>query len=82
MSTIFAAMIEGDAAVTLWVVFTLFCVGSIGWLLYMATFHTDDFLRLLKAEQERKRAAEVPRKTRPRASAGLSRWRLPSPNCA
>jgi len=35
----------------LWVVLVVVCIG---WWLYMMTFRTDDWLRLVKDEQERK----------------------------
>ncbi len=38
----------------LWILFGAMCVALIGWMLYMMTFRTDDWLRLVKDEQERK----------------------------
>jgi len=35
----------------LWVVLVVVCIG---WWLYMMTFRTDDYMRLLKADQEHK----------------------------
>jgi hypothetical protein len=34
--------------------FTLIVVAVVLWMLYMITFRTDDWLRLVKADQERK----------------------------
>ena len=38
----------------MWDLFVILCVVSIGWWLYMMTFRTDDYMRLLKADEERK----------------------------
>ena len=50
MNTLFAAMVEGDAAVVMWVVIGIVCL----WVFYMMTFRTEDWLRLRKEEEERK----------------------------
>ena len=34
--------------------FVILCVVCFGWMFYMMTFRTDDWLRLVKDEQERK----------------------------
>ena len=50
MFTIFAALVEGNGSVVfLWILGI-----SVLWMFYMITFRTDDWLRLLKDEQERK----------------------------
>jgi hypothetical protein len=36
------------------VLFVILCVLCFGWMFYMMTFRTDDWLRLLKEEEERK----------------------------
>jgi hypothetical protein len=36
------------------ILFVILCVVCIGWWLFMMTFRTDDWLRLLKEEEERK----------------------------
>jgi hypothetical protein len=50
MNTLFAAVVEGDAAVVMWVVIGIVCL----WVFYMMTFRTEDWLRLRKEEEERK----------------------------
>ena len=49
MFTVFAALIEVMGRY-LWGIFGI----SVLWVFYMMTFRTDDWLRLLKDEQERK----------------------------
>jgi len=36
------------------VLFVILCVVCFGWMIFMMTFRTDDWLRLLKEEEERK----------------------------
>ncbi len=50
MNTLFAALVEGNAAVVIWCVMGI----AVLWMFYMMTFRTDDWLRLVKDEQERK----------------------------
>jgi hypothetical protein len=38
----------------MWNLFVILCVVSFGWMFYMMIFRTDDWLRLVKDEQERK----------------------------
>lgn len=38
----------------IWILCGTACVVLVGWMLYMMTFRTDDWLRLVKDEQERK----------------------------
>jgi hypothetical protein len=33
----------------------LLCVAVIGWMLFMATFRTGDFINLMKADEERRK---------------------------
>ena len=48
MFTVFAALIEVNGAVIFWGIAGI----SVLWMFYMMTFRTDDWLRLLKDEQE------------------------------
>lgn len=38
----------------IWILAGIACSILIGWMLYMMTFRTDDWLRLVKDEQDRK----------------------------
>jgi Tfp pilus assembly protein PilO len=40
--------------ITMSILFVILCVVCFGWMFYMMTFRTDDWLRLLKEEEERK----------------------------
>ncbi len=55
---VFAAMIEGDAAVLMWVGFFAFCALILGWMFYMMTCRTDDWLRLVEADKQWRKAEE------------------------
>ena len=48
----FAAMVEGNAAVLMWGGFGIITVMLLLWMFYMMTFRTDDWLRLVKADEE------------------------------
>ena len=50
MFTIFAALIETSGDIFFWALFGI----PVLWALYMMTFRTDDWLRLLKDREERK----------------------------
>jgi hypothetical protein len=42
----------------IWIGFGFFCLLLFAWMVYMMTFRTDDWLRMVKNEQERKAQAE------------------------
>jgi hypothetical protein len=50
----FAAMVQGDSAVLIWLVAGTLIVLALGWMFYLMTFRTEVWLQLVKDEQERK----------------------------
>ena len=70
MNTIFAALVEGNAAVALWVGIGIVCL----WMFYMMTFRTDDWLRLLKDREERKAKQRERTNKALKGAFSLARW--------
>jgi hypothetical protein len=70
MSAIFAALVEGSAAVAVWVLMGI----AVLWWLYMMTFRTDDWLRLVKEEEERKAKRHERAKEIGKGAFSLARW--------
>jgi hypothetical protein len=55
--------------------FVILCVVCFGWMFYMMTFRTDDWLRLVKDEQERKaKRQERTNKALKGGAAFLANW--------
>jgi hypothetical protein len=57
MNTALLAVVGGEAAVLMWGAFGIITVLLLLWMFYMMTFRTEDWLRLVKNEQERKAEA-------------------------
>jgi hypothetical protein len=53
MSIVLLAMFEAEGAVVMWWGFGMLTVMLL-WMFYMMTFRTDQWLRMVKAEEERK----------------------------
>jgi hypothetical protein len=70
MSAIFAAMVEGNAAVAVWVLMGI----AVLWWLFMMTFRTDDWLRLVKDEEERKAKRHERAKVGLKGAFSVFRW--------
>jgi hypothetical protein len=56
------------------ILFVILCVVCIGWWLYMMTFRTDDWLRLVKDEQERKAKRQERTDKVLKGAFTLARW--------
>jgi len=72
MSTIFAALVEGNAAVALWVGIGIVCL----WMFYMMTFRTEDWLKLLKDREERKAKRHEQAEKYLKGAFSVARWWL------
>ena len=70
MSAIFAAIVEGNAAVAVWILMGI----AVLWWLFMMTFRTDDWLRLVKDEQERKAKRHERAKGVLKGALSVARW--------
>lgn len=60
----------------IWILAGIACSILIGWMLYMMTFRTDDWLRLVKDEQERKAKSAERMKARGKVVASIVRAAL------
>ena len=69
-------MFAGDAAVLIWWVAGSLIVLMLGWMFYMMTFRTDDWLRLVKDEQERKARRQDRRDKALKGAFTVARWWL------
>jgi hypothetical protein len=70
MIAIFAAIVEGNAAVVVWVGMGI----AVLWMFYMMTFRTDDWLRLVKDEEERKAKRHERAGKILKGSLSVARW--------
>jgi hypothetical protein len=70
MSAIFAALVEGNAAVAVWILMGI----AVLWWLFMMTFRTDDWLRLVKDEEERKAKRHERAKEDLKGAFSVFRW--------
>ena len=70
MSAIFAALVEGNAAVVVWVGMGI----AVLWMFYMMTFRTDDWLRLVKDEEERKAKRHERAKEILKGASTVAKW--------
>ena len=70
----FGAMVEGGAAVLMWWGVGIFIVLALLWMFYMMTFRTEDWLRLVKDEQERKAKRQERRDKAFKGAFSLGRW--------
>lgn len=70
MSAIFAALVEGNAAVVVWLLMGI----AVLWAGYMMTFRTDDWLRLVKDEEERKAKRHERAKEVLKGASSVVRW--------
>jgi hypothetical protein len=58
----------------IWILCGTACVVLVGWMLYMMTFRTDDWLRLVKDEQERKAKRDERIDKVVKTSVGIARF--------
>lgn len=58
----------------IWTLAGIVCLLLIGWMLYMMTFRTDDWLRLVKDEQERKAKRDERIGKAIKGGAVLAKW--------
>jgi hypothetical protein len=72
MNAILAAS-NSDGTNLFWL---LFFGVPVAWMLYMMTFRTSDFIRLVKEDQERKAKAQERRKEALKGAFVLAKWFL------
>ena len=72
MLTVFADLIEVNGAFIFWGILGI----SVLWMFYMMTFRTDDWLRLLKDEQERKAKRQEQTKKVVKGAFDMAKWWL------
>ena len=56
------------------ILFVILCVVCFGWMFYMMTFRTDDWLRLVKDEEERKAKRHERAKEGLKGAFSVFRW--------